>query len=240
MIGVYITATYGFMIFFMELTGMMARYIHPDTGRLNLAAAFILFLLSLAGIAAKEKGNHHSPPSLGEKLGYGILLLPLLLTLLFPAKDLSASLLNAKGIHLVGYPLPDTVDGSKYDQKAHLTAGTEATGILSFDGGSFLSSADLIERFPGAFTGRPVLVEGFSCYPPGASGNMVTARYIINHCAADARAIGMVVHLDGLAAPPQDSWVRVEGVLGCSGQNLVIHARKITRLAKPESGYIYH
>lgn len=238
MIGVYITAAYGCMIFLMELTGMTARYIHPDTGRLNLAAAFILFLLSLAGLTAKEKRNCYSPPSLGEKFGYCILLLPFVLVVLFPAKDLGASLIPAKGIHLVGYPLSDTND-LKFEQKTHLPAGTEEMGILSLDDGNFIDSAGLIERFPTAFTGRPIVVEGFTCYPSGAAGNMVAARYILNHCAADARAIGLVIHLDGLAAPPQDAWVRVEGVISCSGQNLVIRAQKITPLAKPESGYIY-
>lgn len=239
MTGVYITAAYGCLVLLLEFTGLMSRYIHPHLGRLNLAAALALLLLSLAGAAVARNKGGPSHCSWRERAGYFVLALPLLLFLLFPARELDSTSITAKGIHLMGYDQTEGRNKANRAYKSTLPTGVEAPGEILLQGDGFLDAAELVEKYPGDFIGLPILVEGFTCYPSGASGSLVVARFVLYHCAADIRAVGVVIKLEDLPAPPPDLWVSVEGILSSTERGLVVKAGKISLVDRPARGYIY-
>jgi putative membrane protein len=222
---------YGSLIFFLQRTGLLDRYVDPDAGRLYLFAALFLFLLALAAA-----GKEPEPGSKKTKAAYILLALPIILVLIFPAKDFGSSLVSIKGIRLVSYgesqPLP----------KEQFTASMNQSPQekITLDDSNFLRYVGEIERHPSAYYGRPIALEGFVCYPSGVDrGEMVAARIVFSHCAADVQALGLVVDLGGLEPPPPDTWVRVEGLIAGREKVLVVRNVVVNVLPKPEKSYVY-
>ncbi|MCL6560679.1 MAG: TIGR03943 family protein [Firmicutes bacterium] len=238
MLKTFIPFAYGLAIVYLETTGKMPRYINPEAGRLNIGAAVFLFVL---GLSASRSGTTINT-GIGGRIGYLILFLPVLLVLLFPAKEFGASLIPGKGIKVIGFSLKENtkteavLTPGRYGQPDALSGGSD----IVLDEKNFLSLTGEMELTPGSFIGRQVVMEGFACYPIKTEPDLlVPARYVFNHCAADAGAVGLAVDLNGLPPPLQDTWVRVEGIITLRGESLLIQARSLKEKPKPENGYIY-
>lgn len=226
-----ILLAYGCLIFFLQRTGLLERYVDPDAGRLYLFAALFLFLLALITVGKEACGSFKK-----SRAAYLLLVFPVILVLIFPAKDFGSSLVSIKGIRLVGHaeipPLP----------KEQFTASLNQSHqeIITLDDSNFLRYVGEIERHPSAYYGRPIALEGFVCYPDGVDrGEMVAARIVFSHCAADVQALGLVVDLGGLEPPPPDTWVRVEGLIAGREKVLVVRNVVVNVLPKPEKSYVY-
>lgn|GEM_PF-5449812 len=226
-----ILSAYGVLIVFMQRTGLLDRYVEPDAGRLYLFAAVFLFLLALAaagagaGAGAKMKGS-----------SCVLLVLPVILVLFFPAKDFGSFLVSIKGIRLLGQaasqPLPQEQPAASFKQPLREK--------ITLDDSNFLRYAGEIDKQPAAYYGRPITLEGFVCYPAGVErGEMVTARIIFSHCAADVQALGLVVDLGGLEPPPPDTWVRVEGFIAGRDNAVVVREVVVNAVPKPKKSYLY-
>ncbi|MCL6638234.1 MAG: TIGR03943 family protein [Firmicutes bacterium] len=225
-----ILAAYGALLLFLNGTGLLQRYVDPGAGQVYVFAAIFLFLLA-AGSTGRNKRT-----ATGNGLSL-MLLLPVLLVLVFPAKDFGSSLVDNKGIRLLGsaegregLPTRDQYTAKMNNHFQEITLDKE----------NFLLVAEEMERHPAAYVGKKIALEGFVCYPAGLKkGEMVTARYIFSHCAADIQALGLLVELDGLEPPPPDTWVRVEGLLSWRDNALVVRNVVLDIRPKPEKSYLY-
>jgi len=94
------------------------------------------------------------------------------------------------------------------------------------------------------FNGQDANVIGFVVRPPDApAGHFVAARFVMYHCAADARGVGMLVKWSGSDRLAQDSWVRIKGIMRVQEFNgepvLVLDALQVDdKIGEPETPYL--
>jgi uncharacterized repeat protein (TIGR03943 family) len=179
------------------LRGVLVFYIHPRYTPLIVACGILLLLVA----AVRVRSIFDTPEQLyGKRTGYMLLLLPVLLGTLIPARALGAGSLASSALNADVAPL-DTVlrdlnsDSSSWNLLAWVTA-------LSVQGGDELS-------------GKPADVVGFVYRDPARpfDGFFVT-RYVITCCTADGNGVGLPVVWKGSAALSSDAWVRVRATLG--------------------------
>jgi uncharacterized repeat protein (TIGR03943 family) len=96
---------------------------------------------------------------------------------------------------------------------------------------------------PDAYTGDPVIVEGFVVYPPNLPNDyLMISRFIITCCAADAYPVGLPVKIEGDRTQfPADKWFQVQGSMITETldgkRQLVIKSDSLEPIPTPRNPY---
>jgi putative membrane protein len=159
--------------------------------------------------------------------------IPLLLSLLIPARPLGASSLSNRGIS-VSSPFMVQSSGAQILAEQPPVQRTVLEWIRTFS-----ATAD-----PSALAGEPVDVIGFVYHDPRLpAGQFLVARFTISCCIADAAAIGLTVAWDGAQALTANQWVRVQGEMATSqldGQTVpLIRADQVSIIPEPAQPYLF-
>lgn len=197
----------GVMVLQLALTDLHLRYVKPQMQPVLLVAGAVLTALAATSILRGVRAGHDGASGADDGHAHGrmprtawLLALPLLvLTLVTPpalgayaAARGSTTTVSAPAEDVA--PLPGPVDGAVE-----------------------LSLTDFATRavyLPDTLEGMPVRLTGFVLPEPDGWS---VARIAMSCCAADGRPVR--VRAVGAAAPPADSWVRLEGRLdGVDGQ----------------------
>ncbi len=218
--------------------GRLMLYINPRYQWLVVLAAFGLMALAvilfnnLPPVWKEEEGLLSSQVApKGAKWQLLILLFPLLLGVLIPAKPLDANVAEGRGV----------------SQTLPLTAGGEPPVALEVEPGSrtilqWLWAFDSADD-PGTLVGQPVDVQGFVLNNPGLPESyFMVGRFIVSCCVADAVVLGIpVLPPENLDVP--DGWVRVQGqvqIISINGEDsLTIDADHLTFVDPPDQPYLY-
>lgn len=125
---------------------------------------------------------------------------------------------------------------------ANATAGGGAGGLIPPAGDGELSIRDIeyastdldYAAALGVAEGGEVDLIGFATHPEGSDGYSLT-RFEMWCCAADAVPSSVVI-LDGRDYP-DDTWLRVKGVLVWQGSRFVVDANSIVEVSEPTNPY---
>ncbi len=249
---------------FTVLSGTLSNYTNPEFGWLVLVAAVLFLILAVGsgwaywtqrqpaaklcaagGVSAAlpptadaPEHHHHGPrwPTLA------VVAVPLLLGLLVPPRPLGAS------------AIPQSItSGTSGAVRGSLAGRTNSPSVGS-------SSEELTPdkwtiwewqraaqsgRYTQAYlSGWPVNVIGFVARSPNLPAHsFVVARWVMIHCAADARGVGLLVQdfpADDLAT---DTWVAVHGLMEANkvGDNLQLTIRATAidpHVGEPRNPYL--
>lgn len=159
-----------------------------------------------------------------------VLLIPILLGTLVPARPLGSAAVASKG---VAFTAPASA-GERPPLQVGLAP--ESRTVLDWLR-AFGAASD-----PAQLDGAPADVIGFVYHDPRLpEGQFLVARFTLSCCAADAFALGVAV--DWPQALEANSWVRVRGPIFAStveGQLLPrIAAEQVEAVAMPEQPYLY-
>jgi putative membrane protein len=93
------------------------------------------------------------------------------------------------------------------------------------------------------FHGKQASVVGFVDHPASfPKGHFVLARWVMYHCAVDARGVGMVTAWDKAADFSRDTWVQVRGTVKVAqfqGEEiLVLYADQVDIVPEPDAPYL--
>jgi uncharacterized repeat protein (TIGR03943 family) len=231
------------------LTGSLVWYINKRYMPLSIIAIFGLLGMATATILSIRMSAHHhvehdqghdhdhdqSPvgaPSLAFIGGVVILSIPLILGIAIPAKPLSASAVDNKGISANA---PMSAAGS--NQQAVNKAPEDRTVL------------DWIKLFNyesdnSPYLGQKADVIGFVYYDPRLpSGHFLVSRFAITCCVADATAIGMAVQSNTPGKLPGNTWVDVKGPvqsITVDGHPIpLILAETIQEVKQPDQPYLF-
>ena len=97
---------------------------------------------------------------------------------------------------------------------------------------------------PEWFAGRKVDVIGFVVHQGDVpTGNFLVGRFVIYHCAADARGVALLVNWPQAGSLPSDTWVEVQGTMKVenigAGPTLHVYATHVdNKIGEPESPYL--
>ena len=245
-----VLAASGLMFYSKISSGTLAFYISQRFAWLSLVAVLLFVVLALTmayrlieGKRQKEEGtgqllitNNQLPaiPPMHARtspLGLAIVAIPALLGLLVPARPLSASAIESKGIGLSAPVRPgNTVQAQR----------TQSGPKSILDWLRDFSRAEDLSKF----NGQPTDVIGFVYKDPRSQENQFwVSRFAISCCVADATALGLLVQTPAAKTMKADSWVRVTGKLQLgefAGEKMpMIVAEKIEPVQTPNQPYLY-
>jgi putative membrane protein len=217
----------GLALYFTDnvTSGRIVNYINPQFGWLSLVAAALFALLGLAGAysllvtpllaRARARGRydpHHDPEDSHEhhdghdhhhsRISWtmlAIMAIPLALGTLVPSRSLGASSINT-----------NMASANVALESSSSTKGDPATWNIWEWQRTYNANTYPDEWF----NGRRADLIGFVFRPePFPPDHFVAARYVMQHCAADAFGVGMLVAWPGGQNLPMDTWVRVQGAM---------------------------
>lgn len=216
----------GAMLLRKTWDNQLPLYIHPRYTTLILVTS--IALLVIGGFRLWQTGDNAG--ALRGKLGiYGLLLAPLLLGVLIPAKPAGSALVDPQTLNNVG--------------RGYLNASS-----LNADESAQWTLLDwMFARYtlkPEDVKGKPVDVIGFVFRDENrATGEFLVVRYTLACCVADRSGISLPVQSPDGANLPNDQWVRVTGTIDVrqtdSIPELVVTNAKVEPVAQPAEPYLY-
>ena len=185
---------------------------------------------ALDSTVAREKPE--AAPA-GSRFNLLLVIFPIILGLVIPARALGTSALPARG---VSFSAVLSNSGAAVSSALDLQPGDR--NILDWIR-AFESAKD-----PAILAGQPVDVTGFVYHDPRLGKNQfMVGRFAITCCVADALALGMVVEWPDAAKMADNGWVRIRGSLKnitLEGSDIpLIQATTIEDTPEPEQPYLF-
>jgi uncharacterized repeat protein (TIGR03943 family) len=213
------------------ISGKLSWYINLRFLPLTLIAMLLLALMALAVFKRardNQAGGEHIHAAPGRML---VLLIPVLVGVLLPARPLDATAVDSKGITANAPLVSADETGGKFETAPDQRNILDWIRIFSYE-------SDL-----SPYIGQRAEVVGFVYYPEGFPENQfLVSRFVITCCAADGFALGIPVEWDGIEFE-ENSWVIVEGpvqVTEWNGQvSPLIIAESVQPTTAPEQQYLF-
>ncbi|WP_413300953.1 TIGR03943 family protein [Bacillus sp. 1P10SD] len=211
--------------------------------------------------------DHGNTPFNTKKLiGYLVIIFPLITGLLFPAKVLDASIADKKGgmavlsnqkilkeekkknsNQEVPNATPVKIGNSKElskEEYEQLKQSLIESPIIKMNDDVFSAYYEEIHMDLPTFKGREIELTGFVYRDQGLEQNqLVLARFLITHCAADANIIGFMSELPEASTLEENTWIEARGILDTTTFNgTELPFIKITEwkeIKEPTAPYLY-
>ena len=226
------------------ISGKLDWYIHQRFMPLTVLAIMALFIIGIALLLQArltstdeyedEDGHEHSDDHdhAVSPWRLAIIVIPLLIGILIPAKPLTADAMSSKGVSSNAPVISNSSSAVKLDQAA------DERNILDWTR-LFNSSDD-----PGTYLGQSANVIGFVYHDPRLkNGQFLVSRFALVCCTADAFALGMVVDWPQSSALPNDQWIKVKGPVQTTdleNQKLpLIQASSVEPVQQPDQPYLF-
>lgn len=114
----------------------------------------------------------------------------------------------------------------------------ENTINLNID--NYTSLFQQIMQNPESYKGERVKTEGFIYRQKNFLNNeFVIAREIMTCCVADLQITGFMCNYDKASNLKENEWFSIEGTIDIKDNMPVLDVKKINKISKPESNYIY-
>jgi len=173
--------------------------------------------------------NHDHAPS---PVNLWIMLIPLLIGILIPAKPLDSSAVSAKGLTTSSALISSDSTSRLFETES------EQRNILDW------VKLFYFEKDLNPFIGQQASVVGFVYRDESLpQGQFFVSRFILSCCAADGYAVGMIVDTPQADTFEKDTWIKVTGsvdVVSFDGKpSPLIRAETIEIVPQPDQPYLY-
>ncbi|MDP9068652.1 MAG: TIGR03943 family protein [Actinomycetota bacterium] len=222
--GAAALAAWAGLFWFLMATGRTNLYLSSRTDWVVPVGAIIL-TISAAGRFVSARSETPHPLSPKDAWGIGVIILPVVAVLALPPASLSSFAASRRSSFA-------TAGFSSSPEQV-------ATGELSLsDVAGALRSEEAMTALVGR-AGSDVDFTGFVTRDPGAAADEFTlTRFLISCCVADALSVEVRV----VGAPPgefeKDQWVRVTGKIYPLGDEVIVDARSVEAVERPEKPYL--
>ncbi|MEG6585234.1 TIGR03943 family putative permease subunit [Dendrosporobacter sp. 1207_IL3150] len=231
--------------------GTISLYINPrfiPLTKISFVLVVIMFVLALLTLIRKVIKRQIKFTIQGIPV---IVLITALSPLLFSPQVLGSSMIGQKGLFTFGgYNRIDQVQGetqqktkqnstSDNEKKQPETEKKKATDdYIKLSDNNFIVQFAKIQRYKTEFIGKEIELEGFIAHHPLMDKDKyMIARYTVVCCAADAQVLGFTVN--GRAPFPNDTWVKVNGKIAMSKEDVYLEVTNINQINMPENPYLY-
>ena len=173
--------------------------------------------------------DHDHAPSSGN---LWIMLIPLLIGILIPARPLDSAAVSAKGITTSSALVSAQSSSRLFETESEQRNVLDWVQIFFF------------EKDLNPFIGQQASVVGFVYREESLpQGQFLVSRFILSCCAADGYAVGMIVDSPQAGSFEKDTWIKVSGpvdVVSFNGNpSPLIHAETIEVVPQPDQPYLY-
>jgi uncharacterized repeat protein (TIGR03943 family) len=190
--------------------------------------------MDMKGSFAPEKQHDHGHDHAAAPVNLLIMLIPLLVGILIPARPLGSATVSTKGL-TTSSPI---ISSQPVDSQ--LVALPENRTVV--DWVTIFYSEENVDPY----LGEQASVVGFVYFDDRLpNGRFLVSRIILSCCAADGYAVGMIVDWPQAASLEQDAWVRVtgsveKGYFADDPQALpLIRAEMVEIVPQPEQPYLF-
>jgi uncharacterized repeat protein (TIGR03943 family) len=175
-----------------------------------------------------DHDHDHSPSA----ANLWIMLIPLLIGVLIPARPLDSSAVSAKGITTSSALISSQSSSQLFETDSEQRNVLDWVKIFYF------------EKDLNPFIGQQASVVGFVYREASLpQRQFLVSRFILSCCAADGYAVGMIVESPQADSLEKDTWIKVSGpvdVVSFNGSpSPLIHAETIEVVPQPEQPYLY-
>jgi uncharacterized repeat protein (TIGR03943 family) len=222
------------------ITNQLSWYINPrfitltQIGILFLGVLVYRLIMDMKGSFAPEKQDDHDHDHGGAPVNLLVMLIPLLVGILIPARPLGSATVSTKGL-TTSSPIISSQSGV-----SQLVVLPENRTIV--DWVTIFYSEENVDPY----LGEQASVVGFVYLDERLpNGQFLVSRIILSCCAADGYAVGMIVDWPNAASLDEDAWVRVTGSVekghfADSSQALpLIRAEMVELVPQPEQPYLF-
>ena len=180
----------------------------------------------------RQETEGHEHDHMPAPINLWIMLIPLLIGLLIPARPLDSSAVSAKGLTTSSALISSDSNSRLFETES------EQRNILDW------VKLFYFEKDLNPLIGQQASVVGFVYRDENLpQGQFVVSRFILSCCAADGYAVGMIVESPEANSFEKDTWVKVTGpvdVLSFNGRpSPLIRAEAIEVVSQPDQPYLY-
>lgn len=180
----------------------------------------------------REHHHEHDHVHAPAAINLWIMLIPLLIGILIPAKPLDSSAVSAKGITTSSALISSQSSSQLFETESEQRNVLDWIQIFYF------------EKDLNPFIGQQASVVGFVYRDENLpQGQFLVSRFILSCCAADGYAVGMIVESPEAQSFEEDIWVKVSGPVDVAsyngGPSPLIHAETIELVPQPDQPYLY-
>jgi uncharacterized repeat protein (TIGR03943 family) len=225
------------------ISGKLDWYIHQRFMPLTVMAIIALLMIGIAVLLQarrtplddhhEDHDDQHDHEHAPSPWHLAIIVIPLIIGILIPAKPLSADAMSSgKGVSGSAPVISTSSAAVKFDQAA------DERNILDWTR-LFNSSDD-----PGTYLGQSANVIGFVYHDPRLKdGQFLVSRFALVCCTADAFALGMVVDWPQSSTLPNDLWIKVKGPVQTTDLDThkmpLIQATAVQPVQQPDQPYLF-
>ena len=179
--------------------------------------------------AEEHDHDHDHAPS---PVNLWIMLIPLLIGILIPAKPLDSTAVSAKGLTTTSALISSVSNSRLFETES------EQRNILDW------VKLFYFEKDLNPFIGQQASVVGFVYRDESLpQGQFFVSRFILSCCAADGYAVGMIVDAPQADTFEKDTWVKITGpidIVSFDGKpSPLIRAEAIDVVPQPDQPYLY-
>lgn len=234
----------GILFAYKAANGQLTWYINSRFVPLTIFGILFLILLAqvvFAEIRRSRREDHHHEHHHGHdhdhdhapaSINLWVMLVPLAIGILIPARPLDSSAFASKGVN-TSAPLASADSSTHIDE-----TDSENRNVLDWIK-IFYYETDL-----SPFIGQNASVVGFVYFDETLNANQFfVSRFVVSCCAADGFAIAMPVDWDGAPTLEEDAWVLVKGTIDSVELNgrIVpkIVAESVSAAPVPDQPYLF-
>jgi uncharacterized repeat protein (TIGR03943 family) len=209
---------------FVLLSGRSSQYLSPRTSWVVPIGAILLTIAAIGRFATLRQTDP-APLSSRQAWGLGLVLVPVVVTLVLPPSTLTSFAADRRGdAAAAGYSATADEIG-----EGELTLLDVAGAQTSKEGQQALAKR----------AGEPVSFLGFVTREAGTPADeFLLTRFIVSCCVADAT----VAQVRVVNVPPgrwaEDAWVTVDGTIYPLGREVIVDQTSITAAAEPNPAYL--
>ncbi|SET36975.1 putative membrane protein [Natronincola peptidivorans] len=239
-----IMAAISYIIYHMLLTGKVLNFVYVRMNQFVIASLIVFILLTILQI----RNITRKRPNQKIKIGFFILIVPLIIAAVLSPKGLNEEEAVKKGVTIANTQsvnengsLGKTIDASLSHKKE---------GLLEIKAEVFDEVLQDIRNNTDDYLGQRVRIAGFidrqESYP---DHHFVVARMLMVCCAADTLVVGLLAEWEGIQDFEEFQWVEVEGVIDKTDfydvwldQEYVapiIRVEEIKEIERPAVVYVY-
>lgn len=161
-----------------------------------------------------------------------IMLLPLLIGVLIPARPLDSSAVSTKGLTTTSPIISSDSPSRPFETESEQRNVLDWVKLFYF------------EKDLNPYIGQQASVVGFVYFDQRLpQGQFFVSRFILSCCAADGYAVGMIVEWSGAGTLEQDDWVQVKGPVEAvsfeGATSPLIRAEAVEFVLQPDQPYLY-
>jgi uncharacterized repeat protein (TIGR03943 family) len=222
------------------LGNQLSWYINPrfitltQVGILFLGVLIYRLVRELQRAGQSHQHDEHDQDDHPSPVNLLIMMIPLLVGILIPARPLGSATVSAKG-----FTMSSPIFSSKSESSRLVIAPEERT-IVGW------VTLFYYEKNLDQYMGEQASVIGFVYFDEALpNGQFFVSRIVLSCCAADGYAVAMIVDWPNAASLKQDTWVRVTGpvekaFLADDPQAIpLIRAETVEIVPQPDEPYLY-